>query len=159
MSYFVDDDYFPGLKEVKTEIPEDAVFNGKGLVNTVASEWHKNRPESWVENVRNGVLSKQWKNNDARRESHSKKLSETWLKNYEHMAAQARKNGDHGLVGKDNPATLELEYKGKIYYGWADLRENTGVSKHLYYKYYKNGLDAENRIGKNGPVKGAKYKS
>jgi len=159
MQYIVEEDFFPGLKEVVTEKPDDAKPNGITLENKAAQKWHANRPDEWVENVRNGVLSKQWKDNDLRRESHSKKMSETWQNNYEYMAEQARKNGNHGLVGKDNPATLALEYKGEVYYGWLDLKKNTGVTKHLYKTYYLNGIDPEERIGKTGPTaKGSKYK-
>lgn len=32
------------------------------------------------------------------------------------------------------------------------LLENTGISKHLYKKYYLNNIDPTNRIGKNGPI-------
>lgn len=47
-----------------------------------------------------------------------------------------------------------LENNGKIYYGWRELQETTGVTKHLYNKYYLNGIDPEKRIGANGPAKG-----
>ena len=47
-----------------------------------------------------------------------------------------------------------VENKGKTYYGWRELQEGTGVTKHLYKKYYLNGIDPETRIGANGPVKG-----
>ena len=61
-------------------------------------------------------------------------------------------NGHHGLTGKDIHNTLDIEYKGVIYYGYRELKESTGVSKHLYNKYYLKGLDPEQRIGKNGPT-------
>jgi|TARA_R110000744_G_scaffold379609_1_gene498116 hypothetical protein len=133
------------------EIPEDAVENGLGLVNELALEWHKTRPDSWVANVSKAVSMKQWKDNDARRKSHSNKMKETWEKNRELMTENARKNGRHGLSGKDIVNTLDIEYKGVIYYGYRELKEATGVSKHLYKKYYEKGLDPEQRIGKNGP--------
>lgn len=34
-----------------------------------------------------------------------------------------------------------LEYNGKIYRGYVELEEKTGVTKHLYKKYYLNGID------------------
>lgn len=46
---------------------------------------------------------------------------------------------------------IRLEYKGIVYLGWNELLEKTGVSKHLYKKYYLNGIDPEPRIGKDGP--------
>jgi len=62
-----------------------------------------------------------------------------------------RKNGQHGLKGKDIHNTIDIEYKGVIYYGWRELKEKTKVTKHLYNKYYLNGIDPESRIGSNGP--------
>lgn len=57
--------------------------------------------------------------------------------------------------GSNRARATTIEYKGKTYYGWRELQENTGVSKHLYKKYYINGMDPEERIGKNGPVPGS----
>ena len=148
------------LEELKNmgplEIPEDAIENGLGMINDLAIEWHKTRPDSWLEGMRVSGL-KQWKDNDARRKSHSIKMKETWEKNRKFMTESARQNGRHGLSGKDIHNTLDIEYKGVIYYGYKDLMENTAVSKHLYNKYYLNGIDPEPRIGKDGPVKGTKY--
>ena len=42
-----------------------------------------------------------------------------------------------------------IEYKGKIYNGYDDLKDNTGISYHLYNKFYKNGIDPEQFIGNN----------
>ena len=79
-------------------------------------------------------------------------MKKTWEDNYESMAANARKNGKHGMFGKLHPRALLLEYKGVNYYGWRELKEATGVSKDLYKKYYLNGVDPEPRIGKDGPA-------
>ena len=148
------------LEELKNmgplEIPEDAIENGLGMINDLAIEWHKTRPDSWLEGMRVSGL-KQWKDNDARRKSNSIKMKETWEKNRKFMTENARQNGRHGLSGKDIHNTLDIEYKGVIYYGYKDLMENTAVSKHLYNKYYLNGIDPEPRIGKDGPVTGSKY--
>jgi hypothetical protein len=43
----------------------------------------------------------------------------------------------------------KIEYKGKTYIGYDDLKSKTGVSYHLYNKYYKNQIDPENYIGNN----------
>jgi hypothetical protein len=56
------------------------------------------------------------------------------------------------MKGKEVHNVLELEYKGVVYYGWRELKEATGVTKHLYNKYYLNGVDPESRIGANGPA-------
>jgi len=42
-----------------------------------------------------------------------------------------------------------IEYKGTIYTGYDELKINTGVSYHLYNKFYKNGIDPEQYIGNN----------
>jgi len=139
------------------EIPEDAIENGLGMINDLAIEWHKTRPDEWVENVSQGVSMKQWKDNDARRKAHSNKMKETWENNRELMTENSRQNGRHGLSGKDIYNTLDIEYKGMVYYGYRELKEATGVSKHLYNKYYLKGIDPEPRIGKDGPVTGSKY--
>lgn len=41
----------------------------------------------------------------------------------------------------------DIEYKGKMYKGWYSLLQQTGVSKHLYKKYYLKGFDPEVNIG------------
>ena len=113
--------------------------------------WHKERPDEWVENCREGVL-KQWEGErgKTRKKDFSNKMKNTWKDNRELMVAQARKNGNHGLTGKDVGA-VEIEYYGKTYWGWKRFMKETRVSKHLYKKYYMNGINPEYRIGKNGP--------
>ena len=39
------------------------------------------------------------------------------------------------------------------------LYEGTKVSKHLYNKYYVNGVDPSKRIGANGPIPNEKGES
>lgn len=43
----------------------------------------------------------------------------------------------------------ELEYNGVYYEGYESLFEETGVSYHLYNKYYKKGINPEPYIGNN----------
>lgn len=43
----------------------------------------------------------------------------------------------------------DLEYKGKIYKGYDELTKMTGVSKHLYKKYYLHSIDPIPYIGNN----------
>jgi hypothetical protein len=42
---------------------------------------------------------------------------------------------------RSQSCTTIIEYKGSSYYGWEDLKQKTGVSKHLYKKYYEKGVD------------------
>lgn len=41
----------------------------------------------------------------------------------------------------------QIEYNGVVYTGYDDLLEKTGVSRHLYLKYYSKGVDPEMYIG------------
>lgn len=108
-------------------------------------------PGKWAKISKENAL-KQWENNDTRRQTMSQHVKNIWKTDYESMVKNSRKNGCHGMIGKLNPRTLLLEYKGIEYYGWRELKEATGVTKDLYRKYYLNGIDPEPRIGKDGPA-------
>lgn len=121
--------------------------------NHPASSWLKNEaPEEYFEKRNQSVLES-WMNADERRKQHSDKMKERWASG-KLNAETSRKNGSHGLTGKDVHNTKSIEYKGKTYYGWRELKEATGVTKHLYNKYYINGIDPTARIGADGPAKG-----
>ena len=47
--------------------------------------------------------------------------------------------------------SIKIEYNGKVYCGWQTLLDETGVTKHLYRKYYINGIDPLLRKGASGP--------
>lgn len=113
--------------------------------------WHKNiATEEYYEKIKKGV-SESWMNNDERRKQHSEKMKERW-ESGKITKETARKNGQHGMKGKDAHNSIAIEYKGVLYYGWRELQENTKVTKHLYRKYYLNGMDPEPRIDSDGPV-------
>jgi len=118
--------------------------------NHPSSEWHKNSATKEYYNNKRIRTLESWMNDTDRRKQHSEKMKERWV-NGKLSAEISRKNGQHGMVGKDVHNTLEIEYKGVLYYGWRELLENTNVSKHLYKKYYLNGIDPEPRIGADGP--------
>lgn len=66
--------------------------------------------------------------------------------------SEKRKNVPHGQSHRSAISAAKmskLEYEGKIYLGYDDLLEKTGVSKHLYKKYYKNGIDPLPYVGNN----------
>lgn len=119
--------------------------------NHPSSRWHKEEAtKEYYAKKRNSVMVG-WMNSDERRKQHSEKMKERWASG-KITADQARQNGKHGLTGKDNPFVREIEYEGKTYYGWRELKEATGVTKHLYNKYYKQGIDPTSRIGADGPA-------
>lgn len=47
---------------------------------------------------------------------------------------------------------MQIEYNGKVYYGWKEFEKNTKISRHLYLKYCKNGINPISRVGKTGPI-------
>ena len=112
----------------------------------------KDDRDSYIKRIQSGVKNG-WSNNSSRKLKHSETMKQKWADG-KITADTARQNGNHGHLGKDVHNVIELEYKGKTYYGWRELQEGTGVTKHLYKKYYLNGIDPETRIGANGPVKG-----
>lgn len=99
------------------------------------------------------TIKSHWNNNPNRKIDVSRKFQLNWDTNYEFMKNIVVNNLPSPMIGKDNPATIEIEYYGQIYYGWRELKESTSISKHLYKKYYLNGLDPICRIGSNGPIK------
>lgn len=67
--------------------------------------------------------------------------------------SRQKKNAILGAAAVKEKAILnlpKLEYKNNIYIGWESLLKETGVSKALYNKFYKNGIDPTFRIGKDG---------
>ena len=159
----MNDTIFESLKDFAGEyekIPWGSSTKGEGNLmyglkgeNHPASSWLKNKatPDYFLR--RNKGVMESWMNDEERRKQHSDKMKERWASG-KITADIARKNGNHGLIGKEIHNTKPIEYKGKTYYGWRELMEGTGVTKHLYNKYYLKGIDPESRIGANGPLKG-----
>lgn len=89
----------------------------------------------------------------SQREAISKSTKANWLNNYEKMKEIATNNlkNDGSRVGKNNPATIEIEYLGKIYYGWSDLKKQTGITRDIYKANYNGSNDLSSRIGHCGP--------
>ncbi len=159
----MEEDVFESLKSFVCEvepIPWGGGLPGRanhmyGLIgeNHPASSWLRNEATKEYFERRNQGVKRSWMTAEERKKNHSESMKEKWSSG-KINADTARKNGNHGLKGKDVHNSLEIEYKGKTYYGWRELNEATGVTKHLYKKYYVNGTDPESRIGANGPLKG-----
>lgn len=161
----MDDDIFESLKTFVCEtepIPWGGGFPGKanhmyGLCgeNHPALIWLNSLSESEREEhfsrIKTGVKHS-WVADMERKKSHSETMKDKWVSG-KLSAETSRKNGNHGHLGKDVHNAKVIEYKGETYYGWRELQEGTGVTKHLYNKYYLTGIDPEVRIGTNGPVK------
>lgn len=88
------------------------------------------------------------------RTKHSLCLKEKWKNPTSEMLnnLDKLKNSKMSEEGKQkvrDALIKEIEYKKEIYLGWKDLLSKTGVTKHLYKKYYLNGYDPEINIGNN----------
>jgi hypothetical protein len=109
---------------------------------------------SWSEKVSSAVAI-HWNDNDLRRSAASKKMLETNNKRkretpeiyYNHQTTAAKL----GAQAAKNKLALRIEYNGIVYLGWKELCEHTGITKHLYNKYYVKGIDPMLRKGHNGP--------
>jgi hypothetical protein len=154
--------YYPELENLPDPIIENQynsyVFYGNmnygstDMHKEFMRDWHMtSRPPEWIEKVSKSV-KQSYEKDPVLRNKRSERVTQTWTENYDKMKSIAKENLPEPMFGKDNPIALELEYKGKIYYGWRELKEATGVTKHLYHRYYVNGFDPEIRIGANGPL-------
>jgi hypothetical protein len=68
------------------------------------------------------------------------------------MCLKTSQNFPKNQIGKKNPYVKKIEFKGKVYYGWRELKEATGITKHCYNNYYLKGVDPFARLGTNGPI-------
>lgn len=93
-----------------------------------------------------------WETDLNRRQKQAAALKKRRLQNPEKWRQISIQNLPAPQLGKNNAKTIEIEYQGILYYGWRELQEQTGITKHLYNKYYLLGINPMDRIGKNGPV-------
>ena len=64
-------------------------------------------------------------------------------------ALKGRKKNEDWKAKIGHSHTKKLEYKGEEYFGFEDLKQKTGVTYHLYNKYYLKGVDPEPFINNN----------
>lgn len=119
-------------------------------VNFLKNNHHSKRINNWNNIVKEKVLNS-WKNNDKRRKEQSERMKHRYASNTQAYIV-AINNLPKDTKGINNGNVTIIEYKGKIYYGWRELKESTKISKELYKKYYLNGIDPEFRINANGPI-------
>lgn len=114
----------------------------------------KKDPETWAEKCRAQAL-KAWSGNEERRRATSTHKKMMWA-DPEYARKQAEKLRARSKIAAEKSAEKcrkQLEYNGVVYDGWAALKQQTGITRELYNKYYINGIDPTDRIGKNGPPK------
>ena len=114
-------------------------------------EWCANNPEKLSERNQKAAHT-QWSNPETRSNKISGMIGKSKTRKtltqdqfVEMQRLKSQKRAQQQL--------LEIEYLGIVYLGWGELLEKTGVTKHLYKKYYLNGHDPLARKGANGPVK------
>jgi len=111
----------------------------------------KQNPE-WITKVTEGVY-KQWEDAVERREAQSERMNDLNAKrkeNYDQYLKEQRERSKSGAQKSKEKTALRIEYNGETYLGWNDFKEATGISKHLYKKFYANGIDPAFRVGKDG---------
>lgn len=114
----------------------------------LARQWCINNPEKASARNRKAAIT-QWSNQETRnnRIKSMRGKKKTFKDESSFRELQRKKS----LISKEK-RSIRLEYNGVVYVGWRELYEATGVSKHLYKKYYMKGIDPSERIGKNGPA-------
>lgn len=141
-------------------------FSGKMYIGSRDYEWyrkrhskflsehhHSKRIEGW-NNLMSDLVFENWKNNKERRAKTSQHFKDLWKdEDYRKARTETNKiNAKKGAYAAKLAKSNRLEYMGKIYLGYKELYDNTGVTKLLYQKYYLKGFDPSDRIGSNGPL-------
>jgi hypothetical protein len=158
----------PDFRYVEFEV--DAISNSWDFVNNspYIQEWRskagKNvRPETRILCGKNsvavqranntGIFDKEHREKMLQKSVRTNKKNGTGVYDINVKRANSKKIKEKNLSNPEsNPICLKIEYKGTIYYGWNRLKKSTGVTKHLYNKYYLNGIDPVSRIKANGSI-------
>ena len=111
-------------------------------------EWCKQNPEAASQRSRKAAYT-QWANEETRLSRIAAMKGKT--KTFKDIDAYNELQRQKALKSKEKCA-IKVEYYGVVYIGWRELYDATGVSKHLYKKYYMKGINPSERIGKNGPA-------
>lgn len=142
-------------------------FSGIDYFGSRDYDWYRRRHVDWLKEnhplkhptkgaARRQSIServyKDWEDNTERKKNTSLYFKRWREENPEEFLENQRKGAKLGGEAARLSIAKRLEYKGKMYIGWNELLEQTGVSKHLYNKYYKQGIDPEPRIGRDGPL-------
>jgi len=111
-------------------------------------KWCRDNPDLVSERNKKAALT-QWANPVTREKRvASMQGKKKTIQDYDVFREQQRRKS---LISKEK-CSIRIEYEGNVYIGWRELYDATGISKHLYNKYYVKGQDPRDRIGKNGPA-------
>lgn len=120
-------------------------------VNFLKENHHSKRIVGWNQKMRD-LVTATWENDTERREQTAKTIKKWQEENREQFLETNRKNAKLGGQAAKLVKANRIEYKGKVYFGWKELYDLTGISKFLYNRFYTKGFDPEDRIGKDGPL-------
>lgn len=133
--------------------------NNPGYGKNNTHQWMENNPDAASERNQKCKMatSLYWQNiteeeYKKRCDSMRKKKSPFMFKDYDAFIEMQKHKS---LRSKEKNAT-KIEYNGNIYLGWNDLLKETGVTKHLYNTYYRNGIEPLLRKGACGPLSESK---
>ena len=127
-------------------------FRTTFIESLVLNHRSKKDPTSFSDEISKRMFDL-WEKDQIRREQTSKRMKYVWANKRELMLSHAIENClKNARSGKDNHMSKHIKYQGVVYYGWGELLSKTGVTKHLYNKYYVNGIDPFLRKNKNGPL-------
>lgn len=113
------------------------------------------RVDGWSEKI-SEITRKHWEDNPQRRKDisavfraqHERRKRENPEEYYESQ----KRNSKLGAAKAKLVRGAKVEYNGEVYECWGDLYKETGISKHLYKKFYLKGIDPVFRVGKDGPM-------
>jgi len=102
------------------------------------------------------AVEKGWESDNERKATHSKRMKDFHNKqkseNFESYMKKQKERSLLGNIKSKEKCLKKISFEGKDFLGWDDLEQQTGMTKHLYKKYYKKGINPSFRIGKDGPM-------
>lgn len=115
---------------------------------------HSKRIVGWNEKMSN-LVRESWEHDEDRRKRTSDRAKLRWQDpDYrEKETARLREIAQEGGRKAKLAVGVKVEYNDRTYLTWNDLLKETGISKFLYNKFYKQGIDPVFRVGKDGPMK------
>jgi hypothetical protein len=132
------------------------VVNSQDFFNQgIATEGWVSRPNTKESKKKKSIATKEYWNSDAGQEKRKRliesnrkhspqRMRDVWktqrellISNLNKPKTARHKNNISSAKVKSNP----IEYAGDVYFGWKDLETKTEVTKFLYFKYYRNGIE------------------
>lgn len=112
---------------------------------------HAYRIKDWGEKM-SAVVKKTWEDAEERKKQFSSSMKAKqaeWKKDPNYYSEQIRR-AKKGAAAMIESCAKRIEYNGEEYLSWKTFTEETGISRHLYNKFYKFGIDPAFRVGEVG---------